>query len=154
MTREEFDGIDTWWQLKEAMDAEGYYDDMDGDLYETEYALISEGLANAISNNCRDIDDVRRILAEIEWVEPGAEVWTASSNFTSIHNYYAEEFNEIKEGFRDWMEEANFFDDEETEEIDAFWGEARQMGTPATATAAPDDMVQPDIPLQTLMFCS
>lgn len=154
MTREEFDGIDTWWQLKEAMDAEYYYDEMDGDLYETEYDLISEGLVNAISNNCRDIDDVRRILTEIEWVELGAEVWTASADFTSIHNYYAEDFNEIKESFRDWMEETNSFDDEETEEIDAFWEEARQMGAPATATAAPDDMAQPDIPLQTLMFCS
>lgn len=154
MTREEFDGIDTWWQLKEAMDAECYYDEMDGDLYETEYDLISEGLANAISNNCRDIDDVRRILTEIEWVDSGAEVWTASADFTSIHNYFAGDFNEIKESFRDWMEETNSFDDEETEEIDAFWREARQMGAPAAATAAPDDMAQPDIPLQTLMFCS
>lgn len=154
MTREEFDGIDTWRQLKEAMDAEYYYGAMDGDLYEDEYDLISEGFADAINSNCQNIEDVRRLLAKIDWINTEAEVWVINANFTAIYNYYAEDFDEIKEYFRDWMEENGLFDDEEAEETDAFPEEYLQTDAQATATAAPDDMAQPDIPLQTLMFCS
>lgn len=65
-----------------------------------------------------------------------------------------DDFNSIKQSFRDWLEDYELFDDEGMDEVDAFLWEARQMGVPATATAASDDMEQPDIPLQTLMFCS
>lgn len=101
MTREEFEGIAEWWQLKGAMDEEYYYDEMEGDLYETECDLVLEGLVGAIYDNCQDINDTYRILDAFNQIDQRADVWTISNGFTTIHNYYEEDFSEIKEAFRD-----------------------------------------------------
>ena len=155
MTREEFEALTRWGDLQEAMIENSYYsDELDGDIYYSSCDLIIYGLQNAVLE-CESIEDLH--MMALDELDPNADIWVVSPDFTIVRNYWQDEFDSIKENFGEWLESNGLFDDEEVEELDVLWEEPRQMGVPSTATAtstaASDDMAQPDIPLQTLMFC-
>ena len=180
MTREEFEALTIWEDLQEAMIENSYYsDELDGDIYYSSYDLINCGLQSALSE-CRSIEDLR--MMALDELDPNADIWVVSPDFTIVRNYWQDEFDSIKENFGEWLEGNGLFDDEEVEELEMFWEEspqtyvfptatatatatsddidipvfwakAPQTDVLSTATAASDDMAQPDIPLQTLLFC-
>lgn len=48
MTREEFEALDEWRDLQEAMIKNEYYNELDGDIYDSSYDLINHGLLSAV----------------------------------------------------------------------------------------------------------
>lgn len=151
MTREEFEALTGWKDLQEAMIENSYYsDELDGDIYYSSYDLIIHGLQSAVLE-CRSIEDLH--MMALDELDPDADIWVVSPDFTIVRNYWQDEFDSIKENFGEWLEDNGLFDDEEVEELEMFWVESPQTDVPSTATAASDDMAQPDIPLQTLLFC-
>lgn len=112
MTQEEFRAIGGWFDLQDAMRSSSYYDELDGDLYEYESDLM-DGFEWAVRNECSRIADIQRM--DIQEIDDNAEVWCVSSDFSYVRNYYADDFDSIKEDFYEWLEDNEMFDDEEAE---------------------------------------
>jgi len=114
MTREEFGQIHTWSKLYELMNNVAY-GGMPGDLYEAPEEFM-EGFINALVNNIHTLDDIQAM--DTAQIDPNAEVWTATADFSGIVNYYDYEFSNIKRDFEDWLEADGYFDEENYCETD------------------------------------
>lgn len=112
MTREEFNNIDGWSELQDAMHDEEYYDDLDGTLYFYESDLV-DAVEWAVRNECRDIADLRRMA--LEDLDEGADVWCCSPDFSYVNSLWNMDFDRIKDDFCDWMENNDLFEPDEEE---------------------------------------
>lgn len=124
MTREEFKRIYTWRELYESMRAQEYYVDMEEYFYGTPEEFRA-GLIHALTDVGCSFEDIAYM--DLSWIDPTAEVWTASIYFSTIRNHYGDEFQSIKDNFEEWLEGNGYFDEEDDCEIESAPDNAADM---------------------------
>lgn len=150
MTLTEFRGIYTWEDLQAAMRGFDYYEALDGDLYTTESELIGTGIFNAARYEWGCINDV--LAAELDEIDPSADAWVVSPDFSYIRNLYEGEYDGIYNDFAEWMEINDLFDDEEDEEDEGTESELSNSFAESESDKEADKPFEESIPIETLLF--
>lgn len=142
MTRQEFDEIGTWPDLQDCMRAHDYYEQLDGDLFEFESDLM-DAVEYAVRNYCNSIADLQSM--DLNRLDPDADVWVASGDFSWVENYYNYDFDNVRNDFEEYLEANDLFDNEEDEvsskDEDLLFNDHGN-----------DEYEEPDIPLEMLLF--
>lgn len=142
MTRQEFYEIGTWPDLQDCMRDHDYYDQLDGDLFEFESDLM-DAVEYAVRNYCNSIADLQSM--DLGRLDPDADVWVASGDFSWVENYYNYDFDNVRNDFEEYLEANDLFDNEEDEvsskDEDLMFNDHGN-----------DEYEEPDIPLEMLLF--
>lgn len=142
MTRQEFDEIRTWPDLQDCTRDHDYYDQLDGDLYEYESDLIN-AVEYVVRNFCNSIYDLQRMA--LDRIDPGADIWVTSGDFSWVENYYDCDFDNVRSDFKRYLEANDLFDNEEDEV-------SSKDEDPLFNDHGNDEYEEPDIPLEMLLF--